>query len=470
MVKAENRPLRIWLLGVPIDHTNRQQTVNSTMELTKDYSYKPSYIATINTDFIANAIGWTAIKDREFIKVLRKAKIATADGMPLVYLSRLLGNPLPERVTGQDLFPILAEAVSEMHKSLFLLGGDVNVLTKCSSKLLMENPLLKIAGELAPHIHLNGKELQIAPQKDHLILDKINNSQTDLLFLQLGSPKQELWFSRVETELKVPVVIGIGGAFERYTGLIKRAPHWMQSSGFEWIWRLIQEPKRLFKRYLMDGLKFLWLSIPLSFVFYFNKLRYNWLHEPNCPDHCERYPYLYLSPKNSITVVKLPCLLDQSESDKMHPVVEDALEQDIIVIDFEKTRHIDLYGCYFLYDTWKKARQNQKPIFAIHLKPSLKTFFKLNRLDDIILPDVTTMPSILDNLNTDELFQAIHQDGDTVTLSFLGSLNNERDYDDLLRKLLNVLENKKLDVDLSYVTELESRGKSFLLQLQQARN
>ena len=76
------------------------------------------------------------------------------------------------------------------------------------------------------------------------------------------------------------------------------------------------------------------------------------------------------------------------------------------------------------------------------------------------------MPFILDSLNTDELFQAIHQDGDTVTISFLGSLNNERDYDELLRKLLNVLENKKLEVDLSYVTELESRGKSFLLQLQ----
>ncbi|MCB1119824.1 MAG: WecB/TagA/CpsF family glycosyltransferase, partial [Chlamydiia bacterium] len=140
--------------------------------------------------------------------------------------------------------------------------GDTKKITQATvPQLSRDLPNLKIAGALSP---------QIDPQETPDIVQKINKAKPHLLFLQLGSPKQELWFAHNRHLLNVPVTIGIGGAFERYCGHTKRAPLWMQRSGLEWLFRLTQEPQRLFPRYLKDALTFTthclqWL--PIHFLF-----------------------------------------------------------------------------------------------------------------------------------------------------------------------------------------------------------
>lgn len=466
MVKAKARDLKVWILGVPLDELNRQEVLSTIVSTVKDYDYVPSYIATVNLDYIANAISWFGIKDREFIRVLREAKVSCADGMPLVFLSRLLGNPLPERVTGQDLFPLIAREFSQAGRSLFLLGGTKEILEQCSKKLLLENPLIKIAGELSPGIKV-AREYGRAPQKDQIILDKINEASPDLLFLQLGSPKQELWYSRVQNELKVPATIGIGGTFERYTGYIKRAPDWMQKRGLEWVFRLIKEPGRLFKRYFLDGLKFLWLGLPLLTYFYLNKWITALIHCNRCLDGCEEAPYLFLSPDHNIIITKLPCLLNREEAVKFRAFFDDAREQDAIIVDFKNLRHLDLNGFYLLFELWDFARRHQKRIFAIDIPVNILHLLKLNRLYDVLKPDITDIEGILRSLNTTDLFESVKQENSVISLSFLGAMTNDRDYDSIMRNLLNMMEGKRVSVNLDYVSEIESRGRSFLAQLRE---
>lgn len=467
MAKAKIRDLKVWILGVPIDEINRQEALDKTIEIVKDYHYESSYLATVNLDFIANAVGFFGIKNREFIKVLREAKISCADGMPIVSLSRLFGNPLPERVTGQDLFPLIAKAFAASGKSIFLLGGTKEILEQCSKKLLLENPLIKISGELAPKIEIDPESLSRSPQKDQLILEKINDASPDLLFLQLGSPKQELWYARVKKDLKVPAAIGIGGTFERYTGHVKRAPVWMQTYGLEWVHRLIKEPKRLFKRYFLDGIKLLWLGIPFLAYFYFNKWMTSFLHCRSCLDGCEEAPFLFLSPDHNIIILKLPCLLDREEGVKFRSFFEDALEQDAIIVDFKNLRHLDLNGFYLLFELWDFAKKNQKRIFATNISKNICHLLRLNRLYDVIEPDFASIETILHALNTDQLYESVKQENGLVSISFLGAMTNERDYDEIMRNLLNMIEGKKVVINIDYVSEIESRGASFLAQLEE---
>ncbi len=467
MAKTKVRDLKVWILGVPIDEINRQEALEKTVAMVKDYSYESSYVATVNLDFIANAIGFFGIKNREFIKVLREAKVSCADGMPIVALSRLFGNPVPERVTGQDLFPMIASEFAITNRSIFLLGGTEEILERCSKKLLIENPLIKITGELSPKIYINGDKLKQSPQKDQLILEKINEASPDLLFLQLGSPKQELWYARVQNELKVPVTIGIGGTFERYTGHVKRAPEWMQETGLEWVHRLTKEPSRLFKRYFLDGVKLLWLGIPLITYFYLNKWISLIFHCNRCLDGCEEAPYLFLSPDHNIIILKLPCLLNREEAVKFRSFFDDALDQDAIIVDFKNLWHLDLNGFYLLFELWNFASKNRKRIFALNIPDNIRHLLKLNRLYDVIEPDVSSIETILHALNTDHLFESVKQENGIVSISFLGAMTNDRDYNEIMRNLLNMMEGKRVVLNLDYVFEIESRGESFLAQLRE---
>lgn len=468
MAETKTRTLKIWLLGCSIDPITHQEAVYKINQLIKSYQGYPQYVATINTDFIANAIGFTGIKNQEFLKVLRDSKVTVADGMPLVFLSRLLGNPLPERVTGQDLLPALIRSFSSQKRSIYLLGGSRAVIERTVAKMLFENPLLNIDGFAAPRIAISGEELIMAPEADQIILNGINETKAELLFLQLGSPKQEIWFNRVKDSLNTPIAIGVGGAFERYIGAVKRAPKWMQEWGLEWLYRAIQEPGRLIKRYAYDGLKFIWLSFPLLVFFHINKWVAYFTHTRGCLDDCERVPYLYLSPDKNLIVIKLPCLFDLEGIERVINAFDDGLEQDAIIVDCRNLRHLDLYGFDYLAKVWTEAKALNKRIFAINLNSDIKLLFKLNRLWDIVEADVTDIKGVLEQLNTQNLFQSVNQEEETLTISFLGPLTNEEDYELITRNLLQIIDGKKIHIDLDYVTLIENRAQSFLMKIKTA--
>ena len=228
-------------------------TLNSNSELqlkTPTPTRKSAFVATLNVDFVANAVsGWPFGGNEELWGYLRNADFVTADGMPIVLLSRLLRRRLPERVTGADMVPAICRRCAEEGLKVYVLGGDKDAVAEAFAKLDVKC----LVGHDDSFVKLD----QDQPE----IIERINAAKPDILFVALGNPKQELWMGRNLAKLDVGAAIGIGGTFNFIAGKVKRAPRWVQKSGLEWIYRIIQEPGRLWKRYAYGIVKFSWLSL-----------------------------------------------------------------------------------------------------------------------------------------------------------------------------------------------------------------
>lgn len=241
------------LFGIPVARVTEAEAVGRIVSLAKERRGKrAAFVATLNVDFVANAVsGWPFSGNDELWGYLRNADLVTADGMPIVLLSKMLGMALPERVTGADMVPRICRRCAEEGLSMYVLGGDRDALDEAFAK--MDIPNLKIAGLDPAFVKLDVDQPEI--------VERINAAKPDILFVALGNPKQELWMGRNAAKLDVGAMIGIGGTFNFIAGRVKRAPKWMQKSGLEWIYRIIQEPGRLWRRYAYGLVKFGWLSL-----------------------------------------------------------------------------------------------------------------------------------------------------------------------------------------------------------------
>jgi N-acetylglucosaminyldiphosphoundecaprenol N-acetyl-beta-D-mannosaminyltransferase len=192
----------------------------------------------------------TATQDPEFCRVVNDADMATSDGMPLVWLLRRLGFPQQERINGPDLMWRLCGQATEKRLSIFLYGSTPETLERLTHNLKIAFPQLAIAGVYSPPFRL------LSDEEDRTMIDVINGSGAHIVFTGLGCPKQEFWMATHRGKIRA-VMIGVGAAFDYHAGTVKRAPLWMQQSGLEWLFRLVCEPKRLWRRYLVTNSLFL---------------------------------------------------------------------------------------------------------------------------------------------------------------------------------------------------------------------
>lgn len=193
-------------------------------------------------------------KDVELRRSLVDSDIIAADGQGVVWLSRLAGCPLPERVAGIDVMYNLMQRAAQNHYRIFFLGAKTKVLDRVVRKAQQNYPGLQVAGYHDGYFDLDTEGQKIAEQ--------IRDSQADILFVAITPPKKELFLDRFKTVLNVPVCHGVGGSFDVFAGVTKRAPVWMQKAGLEWFYRVMQEPRRMWKRYFVTNSIFLALSIP----------------------------------------------------------------------------------------------------------------------------------------------------------------------------------------------------------------
>ncbi len=183
--------------------------------------------------------------------VINQADMATPDGMPVVWLGKMFGHKLIERTYGPDLMRnVCRQGVSYQYKHFFY-GSTPEVLKKLVARLTKDFPGLMVAGQYSPPF-----EDQVHPEEESII-GKINQSKADILWVGLGAPKQDFWMVQNRNQINVPVMIGIGAAFDFLSGVKKQAPGWMQRVGLEWFFRLWCEPRRLWKRYLIGNSKFI---------------------------------------------------------------------------------------------------------------------------------------------------------------------------------------------------------------------
>lgn len=204
------------------------------------------WIATANIDHLLRLR-----RSKDFRRAYEGASVVVADGMPLIWASRLQGTPLPERVAGSDLIYSLTAAAARDGRGVFFLGGNPGSAEEAAAKLIELSPGLRVQGIACPPV---GFEQQ--PQLVEDLSAALAASGADIVFVALGSPKQELLIERLRSVLPNAWWIGVGISFSFVAGEVRRAPRWMQRLGLEWMHRLVQEPCRLWNRYLVKGLPY----------------------------------------------------------------------------------------------------------------------------------------------------------------------------------------------------------------------
>lgn len=236
---------RAELLGLPFDTVTMETAVARCLE----FCHAPRASHVVIT---ANAYHLCMMRhDAELASACRAAHLTVADGMSVVWALRASGQPTPERVAGVDLMDRLLAAAAKDQLSVYFLGARREVVEALAKKSRARYPGLEIAGF---------RDGYFGPKDHHGIVEEIRASGAHILFIGMPSPFKETWSERHRERLDVPVIIGVGGSFDVLAGYIRRAPGWVQSAGLEWFWRLLMEPRKLWKRYLTTNSEFVWLA------------------------------------------------------------------------------------------------------------------------------------------------------------------------------------------------------------------
>lgn len=233
---ATSRQETVDLLGVPIHAVSNSEALRQ-IEGWIAARERPRLVMTPDTTAVMQAQA-----ARDLLDAYGRADLVTADGAGLVWASRQLGQPLPERVTGIDLMSRLCQRSADRCHRVFLLGSRPGIAHEAAQILHRWHPELSIAG--THHGYFGDHDAD-------RIVDKINECHPDLLFVGMGVPRQEIWMSRHGPELNAPVVMGVGGSFDVLAGRVQRAPQGWQTLGLEWLWRAMLEPRRLWRARLI---------------------------------------------------------------------------------------------------------------------------------------------------------------------------------------------------------------------------
>ncbi len=235
---------RVFIRGVAIDVETEASTVDRVMGALD--AGRGGLMVTVNLDHVRRCE-----LDPRYRDLVERADLVVADGMPLVWASRVQGTSLPERVAGSNLVWSLCEAAAARGRSVFLLGGDPGAAEQSSRVLEKRFPGLRVCGVLVPE-----RGFENDPERLDEIEAALAGASPDIVFVALGSPKQEYLGELMRDALPSAWFVGCGISLSFVAGRIRRAPGWMQRLGLEWLHRLVQEPSRLAKRYLADGLPF----------------------------------------------------------------------------------------------------------------------------------------------------------------------------------------------------------------------
>lgn len=236
---------RITLMGCHVDNLSMEETLHTVERFIR--SGRPHQHGVINVDKVVKAA-----RDHELRRILNDCPLISADGMPVVWASRMLGKPLKERITGVDLFESIMQRAAKKGWRIFLLGAEEAVVSQVKRIYMARYPGLKVVG------YRNG---YWKPEEERRVVEQIKATRPDLLFVAISSPMKEYFLGRYQEEMKIPFAMGVGGTFDIAVGKTKRAPVWMQKAGFEWFYRFLQEPRRMFRRYFIDDLAFFWLFL-----------------------------------------------------------------------------------------------------------------------------------------------------------------------------------------------------------------
>jgi N-acetylglucosaminyldiphosphoundecaprenol N-acetyl-beta-D-mannosaminyltransferase len=446
--KITRRP-PIAILGVPFDNVTKAEAVALIEQMIA--SRHPHYLVTPNVDFLVQAR-----RDVELRRILFEAHLVVCDGTPLVWASRMLGNPLPERVAGADLVPLLTEIAARKGYRLFLLGATPQSASLAVARLRQKYPDIIIAGHYSPPFN------PLLDMDHDEIKRRIIEARPDLLFVSFGCPKQEKWVAMHYRSLGVPVTAGVGATIDFLAGQVKRAPVWMQRSGTEWIFRLGQEPRRLFRRYFTD----LWI--------FGSSILPQWWQLQARPRRRFRFERASARPGVDCQTaeqcwVRLPKRLDVvsvRDSDDWTEAL--LLQPGDRVLDMRSTAFVDSTGVGWLIHLQKRVRASGRRVVLFSPRPTVLRALKLMRLKDFF--EIATNESDLKLLLADAAVVNGHLSGGKEpepVLYWRGEItaaNAESVWDDTRGYLnRNNLDHTKT-IDLTQVRFIDSTGLGLMVR------
>jgi N-acetylglucosaminyldiphosphoundecaprenol N-acetyl-beta-D-mannosaminyltransferase len=231
----------IYLFGAPI----HKLTMNETIQMIDEAIQKKEQMHQV----VVNAAKLVNMqKDEALRKSVVEGNIINADGQSVVWASRLLKKPLPERVAGIDLMEHLVKLAADKNYKIFFLGAKEEVVLKVIDKY---------KSKYSPDIIAGYRNGYFAKEEEVTVAKQIAESSADILFVAMTSPKKEIFLNNYKDLIQTPFIMGVGGSFDVVSGITKRAPVWMQKNGLEWFYRVMQEPKRMWKRYLVTNTLFI---------------------------------------------------------------------------------------------------------------------------------------------------------------------------------------------------------------------
>jgi N-acetylglucosaminyldiphosphoundecaprenol N-acetyl-beta-D-mannosaminyltransferase len=233
------------LLGCRIDALTMSETLDRVEQIIRQG--EPAQHVVIN---VAKVVMMN--RDDRLQGIIRNCALVNADGQAIVWVASILKKPLPERVAGIDLMIALLKLAETKRYTVYFLGAHEEVLARFLDTVSGQFPGLRIAGSRNGYFS-EGESFDVVRQ--------IRRAGPDILFVGISSPKKEYWLAENLTALNVPFVMGVGGSFDVLAGKVRRAPRWMQKAGLEWLYRVLQEPRRMWKRYLVGNTKFILLVI-----------------------------------------------------------------------------------------------------------------------------------------------------------------------------------------------------------------
>jgi len=236
---------RAELLALPFDVETMESAVDRCLSFCRE-PRTPHTVITANS-----AILCMMRRDPELRNACLAGDLIVADGMSVVWTSRMTDAPFPERVAGVDLMERLLEAGSDHRLSAYFLGAKPEVVSTLAKRCAERHPGLTVAGY---------RDGYFSPSDHAAIVEEIRQLAPHFLFVGMPSPFKETWCERHRERLDVPVIMGVGGSFDVLAGYVRRAPRWLQAVGMEWSWRLVMEPRKMWQRYLTTNSEFAWLA------------------------------------------------------------------------------------------------------------------------------------------------------------------------------------------------------------------
>ena len=234
---------RIKFMNTYIDNLTADEAVKYIEKCIKDR--KICHVITPNVDQIIRIE-----KDNYFKEICDNAELLLVDGHPLMWIAKYYKKPFKEKICGSDLVPKLCEVAAKKGYSVFFLGAAPGVAAKAAENLIKEYPELNVAGTYSPPLGFENDKDEIKKINDILL-----KSKADMLFVGMGVPKQDIFIYENKDNYKIPMSFSIGGAIDFIAGKQKRAPKWISNIGMEWFYRLVNDPRRMFKRYIVDDMR-----------------------------------------------------------------------------------------------------------------------------------------------------------------------------------------------------------------------